>query len=108
MHANYSLVTMTRGVMISAMVKKQLRLKPAEAKKSAIASLMATDIDGIASGIPEIHALWSYILDAGLGLYVLYRFINVACVVILGPFICKYTSPKHNATYLQLVFHVIF
>lgn len=88
-HANYRLITMTRGVMVSSMAQKQLRLPHSEAKKSAIATLMAADVEGVAEGLPDIHSLWAHLLETGLGLFVLSRLIGVASVVIFIPFFCE-------------------
>lgn len=89
MHANYRCVTATRGVLIAAMADKQLRLQPSEAKKSAITTLMTADIEGIEEALPEVHELWGFILDIAFGVYLLYRFIGLACLTVFGPFICK-------------------
>lgn len=93
-HANYRCVTATRGVLVSAMADKQLRLKHDEAKKSAISTLMTADVEGLEMNLPELHELWGYFVDIGLGLYFLYKFIGVAMVVIFVPVICECKAQK--------------
>ncbi|OAA63985.1 ABC transporter, transmembrane domain, type 1 [Cordyceps fumosorosea ARSEF 2679] len=87
MHANYRCVTAVRAVLIAAMADKQLRLTRAEAKKSAISTLMTADVEGIEQSLPDVHDLWSYLLDISFGLFLLYKFIGLASLTVFGPFV---------------------
>ncbi len=89
MHANYRCVTAVRAVLVAAMADKQLRLTQAEAKKSAIATLMTADVEGIEESLPELHDLWGYFLDIAFGLFLLYKFIGMVALTVFAPFICK-------------------
>lgn len=87
MHANFRLSAMIRGTLVSAMSAKQLRLKQSEAKESAIGAVMTADVEGVESGVRNIHDLWTYVLDIGLGFFFLSRFIGLASLTIFGPVI---------------------
>lgn len=88
---------MARGVLVSALADKQLRLSQAEAKRSAIATLMTADVEGITTELSSIHSIWGYLVDAVLGLYALSRFIGVATVVVLGPLLRTSSLPFPDA-----------
>ncbi len=89
MHANYRCATAVRAVLVASMADKQLRLTRTEAKKSAIATLMTADVEGIEESLPELHDLWSYFLDINFGLFLLYKFIGLAALTVFAPFVCK-------------------
>ncbi|OAR02511.1 hypothetical protein LLEC1_06553 [Akanthomyces lecanii] len=87
MHANYRCATAVRAVLVAAMADKQLRLTRAEAKKSAIATLMTADVEGVEESLPELHDLWGFFLDISFGLFLLYKLIGLAALTVFGPFI---------------------
>jgi len=52
-------------------------------------TLMSTDIDGIATGLREIHEVWAAIIELGIGVYLLARQIGAACFLIIIPAVCE-------------------
>ncbi|KAJ6783073.1 hypothetical protein PWT90_06073 [Aphanocladium album] len=78
-------VTRVRGGLVSLLFHKVHHLTQSEAKKSAAASLMTADIEGIAGGIPQCIDIPFGIIELGLGTYVLSRFIEVAALAIFAP-----------------------
>lgn len=85
MHRTYRLITAVRGGLVALIFSKTLDLNIAAAKESAAVTLMSTDIDGIATGLEEIHDIWASAIELGLGIYLLQRQVGAACFLILIP-----------------------
>lgn len=82
---NYRLVTLVRGMLVGAIFAKLLRLPYSSAERSAAVTLMSTDIEGIARGLPMLHELWVRVLELVLGIYLLSRLIKEACLLVFIP-----------------------
>ncbi|KAJ6789855.1 hypothetical protein PWT90_09628 [Aphanocladium album] len=96
------LVTQVRGALISQILDKSYRLRVSDSKKQAAITLMGADFAGVAAGIPNCIEVPVSILESGLGMYFLSRFIRQSCLVLLGPLFLsaalsyilgKYSSP---------------
>lgn len=82
-HMKSRLITRARGGLIALMFDKTSRLKAPAARKHAAITHMGADLDGIAEGIPLCVEIPMAVLDSGLGMYFLSRFIQESCLSIL-------------------------
>lgn len=64
-------------------------LDTTSAKEAAAVTLMSTDVDGIASGIQEMHEIWASILELAVAVYLLERQIGPACFLVVIPTVGK-------------------
>lgn len=78
-----------RGALIPQIFHKTLGLSYSIAKESAATTLMSTDIEGIATGIPEIHKLWASLLELVVGFYMLSTVIDEATFLVVVPMLSK-------------------
>ncbi|KAJ6785368.1 hypothetical protein PWT90_04529 [Aphanocladium album] len=88
-HLSYRIVTRLRGALVTHISDKNSRLPQTEAKKSAAMTLMSTDIDGIADGLPQIYELVMTSIEVALGIWFLSRFVGKSCFVILAPVVAS-------------------
>ncbi|KAJ6789065.1 hypothetical protein PWT90_00367 [Aphanocladium album] len=84
-HMKNRLVTRIRGGLVTLMLDKGLSLPQQEANKSSVLTLMSTDIEGIAAGLPDLHELLFTPFEVGLGVYFLSRFVGRSSFVVLIP-----------------------
>lgn len=78
-----------RGILVSEIFKKTVALEQVDAKKFAAATLMSTDIDGIAINLRKFYDICASILEIGLGTYLLTRIVGKAAFLVVFPGICK-------------------
>ncbi|RDA91871.1 hypothetical protein CP533_0366 [Ophiocordyceps camponoti-saundersi (nom. inval.)] len=83
MHHTFRLITSVRGGLIALIFAKVIDLEAAN--DSAAVTLMSTDIDGIISGLQEIHDIWASFIELGLGIFLLERQVGAACFLALIP-----------------------
>lgn len=81
---------MLRGVLISQILKKNIRLSMAEARQAAAFTLMTTDVDGIIAVLEKIHDFWIAFPELALGLYLLSTVIGKAFFTPMIPIICEF------------------
>lgn len=91
-HMNHRLVTRLRGLLVAQVLSKSHKLTQAEAKKSAAVTLISTDIDSIAMGVPQIYEIPFNILDVCLGMGTLSFFVERASLIILVPLVFSIAS----------------
>ncbi|KJZ71929.1 hypothetical protein HIM_08685 [Hirsutella minnesotensis 3608] len=85
-HLTYRMITMLRGVLVSAIFKKSLRLRQSDkANESAAVTLMSTDIDGIEGGLDQFHDIWASVLELALGVYLLATIVGGASFLVVLP-----------------------
>lgn len=82
---NNRLVTLVRGVVISEIFKKTLAIDQPKAKELAAATLMTTDVEGIALGLPKFHETIASIIEVGVGIYLLTTTVGKASFLIIFP-----------------------
>lgn len=85
MHLKYRLLTRVRGGLISQLFDKTQRLKLVQAKKHAALTLMTTDLDGIATGLPLCIEIPFSIIETGLGMFFLVEFVHQATFIVFIP-----------------------
>lgn len=82
-------VTRVRGALTAALIHKEHGLSETEAKKSAAATLMTADMEGIVAGIPRCLQIPIGFVEIGLGTYVLSRFIGTSALTVFPPVIAS-------------------
>jgi hypothetical protein len=85
-HLVYRLVTLLRGILVTAIYDKTLHLSHTELKSSAAVTLMSTDINGVATVLIMFHDLSGRLSELVVGIYILYRVMGPASFLILVPF----------------------
>lgn len=88
-------MTQVRGVLTALIFEKTLRLNHSEAQQAAAVTLMSTDIDGIATGLPELHNVWGNFVEIAIGIYLLARTVGRAAFVAVFPALGKFLSLYH-------------
>ncbi|KAJ2974506.1 hypothetical protein NQ176_g6018 [Zarea fungicola] len=86
-HLSNRLVVRLRGGLLSQLFDKSYRLKISDAKKQAAITLMSADFAGIATGFPQCIEIPFSVIESGLGMYFLAKFIDRSCLVIFIPLI---------------------
>ncbi|KAJ3498408.1 hypothetical protein NLG97_g1156 [Lecanicillium saksenae] len=76
-------VTKLRGALVSHIIAKTHRLPVSDAKKSAAITLMSTDIESIATGLPRCFDLPIGLVEVALGAYCLSRFTGYCCILVV-------------------------
>ncbi|KAF2995600.1 hypothetical protein E8E14_000809 [Neopestalotiopsis sp. 37M] len=84
-HLLFQLITILRGALVSLVYKKTVDLDTASAKDGAAVTLMSTDVDGIATGIQEMHEIWASVVELAAAVYLLERQIGPACFLVVIP-----------------------
>ncbi|KAJ3492552.1 hypothetical protein NLG97_g5313 [Lecanicillium saksenae] len=84
-HLKNRMLVRMRGALFSHISAKSYRLKLSQAKKQAAITLMSADFEGIVQGFPDLIEIPFSLLEAGLGMYFLGRFVKIVCLVIFIP-----------------------
>ncbi|KAM3518260.1 hypothetical protein NHJ13051_008319 [Beauveria bassiana] len=84
-HWEYRVITSTRGILVVAIYNKLLRLRNEDLENSAAHTLMSMDVEGSGQVVQLAYESWSCVIQLGLGIWFLYRFIGPACFLILIP-----------------------
>ncbi|KAJ6789938.1 hypothetical protein PWT90_07566 [Aphanocladium album] len=84
-HHAYRSATLTRGILVTAILHKALKLSHTQLKKSAALTLMTVDIETLNFTITTFHDLWASVFELGLAIYMLARLIGGACFFVLIP-----------------------
>lgn len=94
---------MVRGALVPHIFKKTLKLPYSIAKESAAATLMSTDIEGISTGIPQVHEIWAGLIEVCVGLYLLATIIDKATFLVVLPVLGKGLLFTDEAHYIHLL-----
>ncbi|OAA39066.1 ABC transporter, transmembrane domain, type 1 [Metarhizium rileyi] len=84
-HLNNRMVTLLRGVLVSEIFKKTLVIDQSRAKEMAAATLMSTDVEGIALGLRKFHDILASFVEVGLGIYLITTIVGKASFLIIFP-----------------------
>lgn len=93
-HATFRFLTMCRGSITSLIYDKTLDLHGEHITELAPVTLMSTDIESIVISSDQIHDLWASLLEVPVAIYLLYRQIGVASLLIIVPSFCKLLPRK--------------
>jgi len=72
---------MARGALVSSLYSKLMLIDSTAAKDSAATSLMSSDIESIARGLPNIQEIWACIVQSGFAIWLMQRQLGIACVI---------------------------
>ena len=92
--------TMLRGAVVPLMLEKSLTSPHEVVRESAALTLMSTDIEELASGVHNIHLLWSSFLEIVLAVYMLCDHLDDGIFYIFTLLACKYTLSKPSSSWL--------
>ncbi|KAJ3495797.1 hypothetical protein NLG97_g3135 [Lecanicillium saksenae] len=84
-HWEYRVVTFIRGILIIAIYDKMLHLTPEALESSTAITLMSADVDGTESIVALVYEVTSSILQLGLCIWILWRFVGPACFLVFLP-----------------------
>lgn len=76
-------------MLVAQILRKSLSLDPHEAKRTAASTLMSTDVDGIANGIPMLLETWASVVELVLSVYLLSTVVAESAFLTMLPAICK-------------------
>ncbi|KAM3468119.1 hypothetical protein MY5147_008259 [Beauveria neobassiana] len=91
-HWEYRVITSTRGILVVAIYNKLLRLRSEDLENSAAHTLMSMDVEGSGQVVQLAYESWSCVIQLGLGIWSLYRFIGPACFLILVPIFATFVG----------------
>ncbi|OAA72218.1 ABC transporter, transmembrane domain, type 1 [Cordyceps fumosorosea ARSEF 2679] len=84
-HHAYRSATLTRGILVTAILHKALKLTHTQLKKSAALTLMTADIETLTFTVTTFHDLWASVFELGLAIFMLAEIIGGACFFVLIP-----------------------
>ena len=99
---------MVRGALVPHIFRKTLKLPYSIAKESAAATLMSTDIEGISTGIPQIHKMWACLIEVCVGLYLLATIIDKATFLVVLPVLGKIFLISVKAHYIRTSTYIAY
>lgn len=88
---NNRVVTFFRAILTVAVFDKTLRLSRGELEKSAVATLINTDVSSMEYVISMFQDFWGSIVEVGLGVCILFTILGPAALSVLIPALCEYT-----------------
>ncbi|KAH8203470.1 hypothetical protein TruAng_002341 [Truncatella angustata] len=94
-HLIFQLITILRGSLVSLIFKKTIDLDTISAKEGAAVTLMSTDVDGIATGIQEMHEIWASVVELAVAVYLLERQIGPACFLVVVPAVASSVATNY-------------
>lgn len=74
-----------RGIIIAALFSKSLSLSADVLSKSAVLTLMSTDVNGVQGLVTLTYESWAKLIEVGLGLGILAVFVGPSCIFTLIP-----------------------
>lgn len=82
------MVTKMRGSLVSMIFSKTLRLSSSAVSDASAITLMSTDIERIATGLRDMHEVYSNFTEIAIALWLLARLLKIATVastlVVIG------------------------
>lgn len=95
-HHNYRTATLTRGILVTAILHKALKLSNTQLKKAAAVTLMTVDIEQLTFTVTTFHDLWVSVFELSLAIYMLARLIGGACFFVLIPAIIAAVASSYS------------
>ncbi|KFY90590.1 hypothetical protein V498_05885 [Pseudogymnoascus sp. VKM F-4517 (FW-2822)] len=83
-HLNDRFVTMIRRILVSSIFEKTLRLRGNPELASRAMTLMIADVQGVVSGMTNIHEVWAGVIETGIAAWLLQRQVGLACLPVVG------------------------
>lgn len=79
---------------MAAIVAKALTLPHNHIQRGSAVTLMTTDIENIATGIPLLQDTWINFIELGIGIYLLSRTVGKASFLVCVSTLCKSLCPN--------------
>lgn len=99
--------TRLRSVLVSQVLKKNLRLPASKAFEAGALTHISADVEGILGIIRAIHELWIGIIGLGIGLYILWTLVGTAfffpLVPIVGMLLDTLEIAKYETNYFSSI-----
>lgn len=97
------MVTKMRGSLVSMIFSKTLRLSSTAVSDASAITLMSTDIERIATGLRDMHEVYSNFIEIAIALWLLARLLKIATVASTLVVIGKMTLvEKQGSTLISL------
>lgn len=94
-HLRNRFLVILRGGLIAALIEKSFVQNLFTTSEDTAVTLMSADIEGLTSGVQEIHEVWGCAVDLAISMYLLYREIGLASLLVGGPaFMCFFLSER--------------
>lgn len=84
-HMRNRFLVILRGSLVAALMQKLFAQSIFAASEDTAAALMSSDVDGLTSGVKEIHEVWGCAVDLVLSMYLLHREIGLASFLVVVP-----------------------
>lgn len=84
-HITFRFITLLRGSLVSLVLQKCLRLPVGSSGSASAVTHMSTDIQGIAMALEQFHDTWASLVELGVGVFMLSRFVHGATFLIVIP-----------------------
>ncbi|KAJ6779854.1 hypothetical protein PWT90_00851 [Aphanocladium album] len=84
-HYSNKLATKVRGGLVAQLMDKAHGMSEQEARKASVLTLMSSDVESIVKGLTNFIDIPFTILEVGIGVFFLSRFIGVSCFSVLLP-----------------------
>ncbi|TQV98203.1 ABC bile acid transporter [Cordyceps javanica] len=101
-HYHFRVVTIVRGILITAIYEKMQKLDHEDLSNAAAVTLMTTDTTGVENVISLTYQVWSFPLQVGLGIWSLHTFVGPASFLMLLPGCCNY--PREYLTRISIIY----
>ncbi|PNS16292.1 hypothetical protein CAC42_6399 [Sphaceloma murrayae] len=79
-HRHYRFMTMLRGILMTAIYQKSLRLDMTSEDGTASVTLMSTDVERIVRGVLDLHELWASIAQIAIATWAIETQLGTAFV----------------------------
>lgn len=94
-HLRNRFLVILRGGLTAALIEKSLAQNLFTTSEDTAVTLMSADVEGLTSGVQEIHEVWGCSVDLIISMYLLYREIGFASFLVGVPaFLCFFLSEK--------------
>jgi ATP-binding cassette, subfamily C (CFTR/MRP), member 1 len=90
---------MMRGVLMSSIFSKTLRLSTDADSESRAMTLMIADVQGIVGSLNHLNEVWASIIETALATWLLERQVGLASLSMIGLILGKYHLPTQIITF---------
>lgn len=91
MHQNSRLNTLVRGILVSHILAKNLRIESDKASKSSAMSLINADIEALLTNLFKLCDYLVYFVEIGIGAYLLTSIVGRSSLLVIIPLLCEFS-----------------
>jgi hypothetical protein len=84
---------MMRGVLISSIFSKTLKLRTDADSESKAMTLMIADVQGIVGSLNHLNEVWASVIETALATWLLERQVGLASLSMIALILGTYTPP---------------